>query len=317
MSLLLVPASRDNLEKSIENSVDISFAEKYLSKKLIEEITRYSGLEGIRCWAMTKNKLYVFTRIKEGDEVLLTEKSTGEFNYYGVVVGKTQNEEFGKALWPVTGENPWEYIYFLANITKTQINKAWLVEKLGYASNYKVSGVEIAKDDGYKKIGTISEAFEIPVYDNVAESNTTNDYSSENVLSHGKRRVGQAKFSKDVKRNYDYKCAICQIAEPEFLIAAHISSWAEDAQNRLNPKNGICLCPVHDKAFEHGYIGLNKDLEVIINIKLKSKSLLYGQLIQIVGKKISLPKDNQPSEEFLRKHRIKHKLGEYTVTSPV
>jgi hypothetical protein len=43
MSLLLVPATRDNLEKSIEKSVDISFAVKFLELEFINEIIRISG----------------------------------------------------------------------------------------------------------------------------------------------------------------------------------------------------------------------------------------------------------------------------------
>ena len=51
MSLLLVPATRENLEKSIEKSVDVSFAKKYLSPDFVDEILKFSGIEGIRCWA--------------------------------------------------------------------------------------------------------------------------------------------------------------------------------------------------------------------------------------------------------------------------
>ncbi len=34
------------------------------------------------------------------------------------------------------------------------------------------------------------------------------------------------------------------------LTASHIIPWAEDAQNRLNPKNGLCLNALHDRAFD-------------------------------------------------------------------
>jgi len=38
------------------------------------------------------------------------------------------------------------------------------------------------------------------------------------------------------------------------LIASHIVPWSKDKQNRLNPRNGLCLSALHDKAFDRGMI---------------------------------------------------------------
>lgn len=308
MSLLLVPATRENLEKSIENSVDVSFAKQYLSTEFVEEILKYSGIEGIRCWALTKNRLNIFNDIKNGDEVLLTEKGTGRFTHYGVIVGKIQNVDFGNALWPIVGDNPWENIYFLANITKINIDKGKLVTDLGYADNFAVPGAIKVEETKYLNLGTISQLFEIPVFQNVAETNEDKDFSGENIQATGTRRVGHSKFSKDVKTNYEYTCAICGITETEFLVAGHISSWAEDAENRLNPQNGICLCSLHDKAFEHGYIGLSDDFKVLINDKVNKNAPLYENLKNYENSTIRLPRIGQPDINFLKKHRQKHNL---------
>jgi len=32
--------------------------------------------------------------------------------------------------------------------------------------------------------------------------------------------------------------------------ASHIVPWAEDERNRLNPRNGLCLNALHDRAFD-------------------------------------------------------------------
>lgn len=311
MSLLLIPATKENLEKSIDKSVDLSFAAKYLPNEFLSEITKYSGIEGIRCWALTKNNISLYNQIQNGDEVLLTQKGTGEFTHYGVIIGKIQNADFGNALWPFITDNPWEYIYFLANITKVQIDKTALVRELGYSDNFTVPGSIKVKDDYYNKIGSISKKFEVPVFDNVAEVNEDKDFSADNIQSLGKRRVGQNKFSKDIKKAYNYKCSICGISEPEFLVAGHISTWSEDKENRLNPQNGICLCSLHDKAFEHGYIGLNDTFELIINTRISKESILHKQLKPFDGHKIDLPQNNKPYLDFLKSHRQKHKLGEY------
>lgn len=308
MSLLLVPATRENLEKSIEKPVDTSFAKQYLPKDFVDEILKFSGIEGIRCWALTKNRLSLFNDIKNGDEVLLTEKRTGRFSHYGVVVGKIKNVDFGNALWPIVGSSPWENIYFLANITRINIDKVEIVKKFDYAGNFSVPGPIKVDDSKYLSLGTISQVFEIPVFENVAEIKDDKDFSGTNIQATGTRRVGHNKFSKSVKTNYEYTCAICGIKETEFLVAGHISSWAEDPENRLNPQNGICLCSLHDKAFEHGYIGISNKFEVIINPKVNKNSTLYENLKHYENKPIRLPKIDQPSLIFLKNHRQKHNL---------
>jgi hypothetical protein len=201
MGLLLVPATRENLEKSIENSVDINFAQKYLDKNFINDILHLSGNEGIRCWAVTKNNEKLFNDIVVGDEVLLTEKSTGLFTHYGVIVGKIKNELFGKALWPISGENPWEFIYFLANISKVKIDKANFVEKLGYNASYTVPGSIKVKNEFYQKLGSVSDQYDIHIYEYILEDIVQEDFSAVDLPSIGKRRKGHAAFSKAVKKN--------------------------------------------------------------------------------------------------------------------
>lgn len=310
MSIILAPGTRENIEKSIAKPVSGSFAKEYLSFSLIDEIITYAGIEGIRCWGLTKTNIKLFKDIEKGDEVLISEKDTGLFNYYGVVINKTQNSAFGNALWPVVGQNPWENIYFLANITKVTISKQNLLEEIGYSKNFTLGGPIRLKNSNYLALSTISQRFEIPIFDSVAEVNIANDFSAENIQALGNRRVGHTKFSKEVKGNYNYSCAICGINEAEFLIAGHISSWAEDAENRINPKNGICLCSLHDKAFEHGYIGLSDNYRVILNRKIHPDSLLYPHLKKYENIVINIPSNNPPDKFFLANHRKKHNLIE-------
>lgn len=306
MSLFLVPATRENLEQSIERSVDIKLAIKHLGNDFVKKITLQSGLEGIRCWAVTKNSKKLFSDLTSGDEVLLTEKGTGLFTHYGIVVGKIQNETLGKELWPITGDNPWKYIYFLANVQRIKIPKKELVVKLGYQETYTVSGSIKAKNDNYGSLGTISKSYKIPVFEHIAEENEDKDYSAINVQTTGSRRVGHQKFSKLVKRNYGHKCAICEISESEFLVAGHISTWADDKENRINPTNGICLCPLHDKAFEYGYISLTDNYQLIINNRMNTDSILFEKLDEFRNKVINLPENSPPDIGLLAKHRHKH-----------
>jgi hypothetical protein len=308
MSLLLVPASTENLEKSITKSVDLSFARVHLGEGFLQILLRLAGNEGVRCWAMTKSKQKLFTDIETGDEVLFTEKGTGLFTHYGIVIGKTQNIDFGGELWPFVGVNPWEYIYFLANTQRVTIDKSWLVSQLGYNPSFAVPGPILVKREQYEKLGSVAALAEVPVFAHISECVPERDYSALDIPTLTKRRQGHSDFSKDVKQKYGYKCAICEIAEPEFLVAGHISAWAQDKENRLNPSNGICLCSLHDKAFEHGYISLNSDYEVLLNPRLATDSILYEQLSKYVGKQIRLPSQYEPSLELLKIHRRIHSI---------
>lgn len=80
-----------------------------------------------------------------------------------------------------------------------------------------------------------------------------------------KTRVNQALFRKIVINNYSNSCAICGIDLPELVVASHILKWPDNMKERLNPTNGICLCNIHDKAFEVGLIGINSNYEILIS----------------------------------------------------
>lgn len=308
MGILLTSATAENLQKSIENSIDISFARKYLSNDFVDEILKYSGGEGIRCFGLTGHyKKSIYNNIKNGDEVLFSENETGKFTHYGVVIGKVHNVDFGENLWPKSGENPWEYIYFVGNITRVDIAKKALLTKLGYKEKFALQGAAFRSEEQTKDL-VISETYEIPVSDNIWEVNPEANFFGENIKTIGTRRKGHTEFSKNVKDNYDYKCAVCGISDKEFLVAGHISSWAEDANNRTNRQNGICLCLLHDKAFEKGYIGLSDDYKIIINTEKEISMPLLENLKMFENKVISLPKKESPDKELLQKHRDKHNL---------
>ena len=304
MSLLLVPATRENIEASIEQSVDIDFCTSLLPAPLISTLLAACGNDGIRCWALTESRRSVFEQIANGDEVLLSEKGTGRFNHFGIVVGKIQSREFGERLWPFLGVKPWEYIYFLANVVKVSIEKSDLVELLGYDRNYAVPGSIITSKHNDVGIESISKYYNIFVREVVADCATPSNYSALNIQITATRRQGHYHFAKQVKENYGSRCAICGIEEKEFLVAGHIVSWAEDAENRLNPANGICLCALHDKAFEYGYITIDEHYKVRLGCKVLPSTQLHSQLIPYDGKEISMPVANPPNQQLLASHRM-------------
>jgi putative restriction endonuclease len=78
-------------------------------------------------------------------------------------------------------------------------------------------------------------------------------------------RVNQSLFRKMVLTNFNNKCCITGITQPELIVASHILPWSKDKGNRLNPKNGLALNYLHDKAFDCGLLTVTEDLKIKIS----------------------------------------------------
>jgi putative restriction endonuclease len=117
-------------------------------------------------------------------------------------------------------------------------------------------------------------------------------------------RVGQSFFRKAVLSAYEYKCCITGLSIPELLVASHIVPWRVDSSNRLNPRNGLCLSAMHDRAFDAGLIAISDDHRVLISKKVtKTDEYAAHTFIEYVGKPISLPEKFVPAPQFLKHHR--------------
>jgi putative restriction endonuclease len=115
-----------------------------------------------------------------------------------------------------------------------------------------------------------------------------------------KVRMGQGFFRKTVLTNYYLRCCICGIPISSLLIASHIIPWKDRTDLRLNPYNGLCLCALHDKAFDLGFITVSSTYDILISSKIDSylpnEGLENGFEIY-KGKKISLPDKIHPTIE--------------------
>jgi len=309
VSLFLVPATRENLEKSIELEVPSALVLSFVPPEVVAEIQARAGVEGIRCWAMTTAKRAEFNAMKPGDIVLLSEKDTRCFTHCAQVTFKLENKKLGDALWPVRGENPWELIYFLRDIRHINIPKSEFVTRFDYASNFAVAGTTRVTEDRLQffesRFGALEDLFDVPATELLAHAydDEAADYSATENTVISRRRRQHERFATEVKKNYGMACAMCGIAERDFLVAGHIVAWAEDAQNRLNPANGICLCVLHDRAFERGYLLLDDALHIRMNPRVDAGSQLAHQLRAVEGQRLRVPVKHPPAPEFLRRHR--------------
>lgn len=131
------------------------------------------------------------------------------------------------------------------------------------------------------------------------------DYSGLDKEIKTKARIGQSFFRRSVLSAYSYKCCITGLAIPELLVASHIVPWRIDPSNRLNPKNGLSLSMLHDRAFDLGFITINDDMTLRVSRIQNSKNDHFFQATfkSYENKPIALPEKFAPTQEFLAYHR--------------
>lgn len=120
-----------------------------------------------------------------------------------------------------------------------------------------------------------------------------------------KTRVNQSLFRKVVVNNYSSSCAVCGLDIINLLVASHIIKWSENKSQRLNPENGLCLCNIHDSAFELGYIGIRQDYKISISKELsqiKEKETFQSLFKRHESQSIILPDKFYPNILFLEQH---------------
>jgi putative restriction endonuclease len=122
-----------------------------------------------------------------------------------------------------------------------------------------------------------------------------------------KARRGQQFFRQAILRAYGIRCCISGINVPRLLVASHIKPWGDFPDDRLNPRNGLCLSNLHDAAFDSGLITLDEQLNVVLSKRLKSyfpQPTLEQNFISFEGTPIRLPeKLAEPDPQFLSHHR--------------
>ena len=120
-----------------------------------------------------------------------------------------------------------------------------------------------------------------------------------------KQRVNQGFFRSTILSSYYSKCCITGLSIPDFLVASHIIPWSKCKENRLNPRNGICLNSIHDKAFDKGFITITPDFKIKISTTFEQyahEDSVKEFFIKYENRSISLPDKFHPSKEFLDYH---------------
>lgn len=118
-------------------------------------------------------------------------------------------------------------------------------------------------------------------------------------------RKKQYIFRRMVLNSYAGVCCISGLSEPRLLVASHIVPWNKSNENRLNPRNGLCLSVLHDKAYDKGLLTVFPNYTIAISkeiSKLRDDRFIQDTLVSCHGSKIALPEKFRPSPEFLEWH---------------
>ncbi|MCY7387176.1 MAG: HNH endonuclease, partial [Burkholderiales bacterium] len=121
------------------------------------------------------------------------------------------------------------------------------------------------------------------------DNETAENYEGESRPVTALQRMKQSLFRETILSGYKSRCCMSNLAEPKLLIASHIVPWSGDKSNRLNPRNGLCLSALHDRAFDQGLITVTPDYLIKVSRRLlrqpKNGFLLEG-ILKLDGARI-------------------------------
>lgn len=84
------------------------------------------------------------------------------------------------------------------------------------------------------------------------------------------RIVRDTKIAWQIKRLYNFKCQVCQVAIPtksgHYAEGAHVKPLGRPHDGDDNPDNLLCLCPNHHVMFDKGVFSITDHLQLIGNI---------------------------------------------------
>ncbi len=173
------------------------------------------------------------------------------------------------------------------------------------SSQDRLMWAEIQSDWAQFAIQADQAAREIGIADEAPEDQLEEGRLGEDRPVEATTRIGQRFFRRTVMSSYAGRCCITGLSDPSLLIASHIIPWSHDKANRVNPRNGLLLSALHDKAFDSGIITITDDMTVRVSTEhLQSDDDFFLKSIGAYdGHQIALPQKFEPHRDFLRYHR--------------
>lgn len=118
------------------------------------------------------------------------------------------------------------------------------------------------------------------------------------------RRI-QGFFRTTVLVSYEQRCALTGLDLPELLCASHIIPWSVSVERRADPRNGLCLNALLDRAFDRGLITFDNDLKLLVSTRLNEDPQTQSRITTngLQNRKLQLPVRFLPDPEALAYHR--------------
>ena len=119
-----------------------------------------------------------------------------------------------------------------------------------------------------------------------------------------KTRVNQNFFARQFCPHIIFLVALQELDIPDLLIASHIIPWSRGEKDRLNPRNGLCLNALHDKAFDRGLMTITTDFKIKISSKIFAKQSVPIEkwIASFDSKNIIIPERFVPTSQILEYH---------------
>lgn len=122
-----------------------------------------------------------------------------------------------------------------------------------------------------------------------------------------KVRVNQNLFRSIILSSYREECAVCRLPIVGLLVACHIVPWALDPRNRMNPRNGLCLCSLHDRAYEKGIVLIDGQFVVRLaptTHSYRSNDAFKRFFMPFDGRTIAMPDRWHPDPALLQRRWV-------------
>ncbi len=130
------------------------------------------------------------------------------------------------------------------------------------------------------------------------------DYSGDTRSRVVEARLGQDFFRRAVLSSYRSTCCMSGIRDARLLVASHIRPWRDDRANRLNPRNGLCLSALHDRAFDRWLLAVAADNTILVSSQLERADDFTRNVFRpLRGQPIRLPEKFLPDPALLAFHR--------------
>lgn len=287
--LFLAGVEREEEVRRFEQSMEVDVELKHVAS--VDSPVRVWGLQP------TRDNKGVWKKIRRGDVILFS--NNNQCFAKGIVLQTVQNADEAARLWGKDDGSARDLLIVLGSVTtmrlhltnsRTRLTEPTMPDEHNFpiiqVDEWRVSKLVSAYYDIETAVANISEPVEEDIH----------NVSFSLIERQTRVRRGQGKFRSEVLKNYNKRCAVCNIDREDLLEASHILP-VRNLESAGNIENGICLCVLHHKMFDQGYMYFDTDY----TLKFTNETPQYLQDTCIRTKITESECREMPSKKYLEK----------------